>query len=387
MDDADAFNAAWAGSIPKVVPHPANRDKRDKTAMSRSDIPLLPVEWFEDIQPQADARDFVQGVLTEQGACVVYGESNSGKTFFVTDMALCVAASKPWMGRRVEGGPVAYCVLEGGMGFRNRVHAWRSAHGMEDAVIPFVAIPAAINLLDPDADTPRLIETIKDANKRTGAAFRLIVIDTLSRAMAGGNENAPEDMGALVRNMDLIREETGAHVLFIHHSGKDASRGARGHSLLRAAVDTEIEVTADEESGARSAKVVKQREMPKGATFAFQLNVVEIGQNRYHEPVTSCIVEQLDPGEAAPARKALTGHTARAYEILNDLIATSGQEGYPGAISGVRSVPEKWWRERFYERAMPAAELEAKKRAFRRAADTLIETRRVGMGGGRVWAV
>ncbi len=51
-------------------------------------------------------------------------------------------------------------------------------------------------------------------------------------------------MGALVRCMDLIRQETGACVLFVHHSGKDAAKGARGHSLLRAAIDTEIEVKA-----------------------------------------------------------------------------------------------------------------------------------------------
>jgi RecA-family ATPase len=51
--------------------------------------------------------------------------------------------------------------------------------------------------------------------------------------MAGGNENAPDDMGALVRNIDRLRAETGAAVLLVHHTGKDTSRGARGHSLAR----------------------------------------------------------------------------------------------------------------------------------------------------------
>jgi hypothetical protein len=346
----------------------------------------LPLEWFEDIQAQADALDFVQGVLTEQGASVVYGESNSGKTFFATDLALCVAASKFWMGRRVEGGPVAYCVLEGGMGFRNRVHAWRSAHGMEDAVIPFVAIPAAINLLDPEADTPRLIETIKQAEERAGGSFRLIVIDTLSRAMAGGNENAPEDMGALVRNMDTLRAETGAHVLFIHHSGKDASRGARGHSLLRAAVDTEIEVTADEEAGTREARVVKQRELPKGMTFPFRLQVVEMGRNRHDEPVTSCVVEGVEAGDV-PSQKRMSGDVRHAFDILNDAIAAHGAIGHKGAPGDVPSIPEDWWRDRFYDRAKPGASQEAKQKAFRRAADALVRMRAIGMGGGRVWVI
>lgn len=346
----------------------------------------LPLEWFEDIKAQADALDFVQGVLTEQGASVVYGESNSGKTFFATDLALCVAASKFWMGRRVEGGPVAYCVLEGGMGFRNRVSAWRNANGMEDAAIPFVAIPAAINLLNPEADTPRLIETLKRAQDRAGGKFRLIVIDTLSRAMAGGNENAPEDMGALVGNMDHIREETGAHVLFIHHSGKDTSRGARGHSLLRAAVDTEIEVTADEEAGTRSARVVKQREMPKGLAFPFSLKVVEMGTNRHDEPVTSCIVEGVEPADA-PVKKSMSGDVRHAFDILNDALATDGTTGFRGAPGDVPSIPEDWWRDRFYARAKPGASQEAKQKAFRRAADALVRMRAVATNGGRVWAI
>lgn len=387
-DRADYRPPSQAPAGGSVRPSPEHDDPGVPPVVPAKAAPqLLPLAWFEEIEAQQDALDFVQGVLTEQGASVVYGESNSGKTFFVTDLALCVAASKEWMGRRVEGGPVAYCVLEGGMGFRNRVSAWRTEHNMEDACIPFAAIPASINLLAADADTPRLVQTIKAAEERAGAPFRLIVVDTLSRAMAGGNENAPEDMGALVRNMDLIREQTGAHLLFIHHSGKDASRGARGHSLLRAAVDTEIEVTSDEDAGTRCAKVVKQREMPKGMAFGFVLNVVEIGHNRHAEPVTSCIVSPVAEDAPAPGRKKLTGHTLRAHEILSDLIAASGQDGSAGAPAGCRSVPERWWRERFYERAMPGAEQEAKKRAFRRAADHLVEHHRVGMGGGRVWAL
>ena len=106
--------------------------------------------------------------------------------------------------------------------------------------------------------------------------------------MAGGNENASEDMGALVINSDHIRRETKAHVCFIHHSGKDSARGARGHSSLLAAADTEIEVTNDD--GARIARVTKQREMECSGEFSFSLHVVTLGENRRGKPVTSCVV-------------------------------------------------------------------------------------------------
>ena len=66
---------------------------------------------------------------------------------------------------------------------------------------------------------------------------RLIIIDTLSRALSGGNENSPDDMGNLVKHMDKVRHTLKAHLCVIHHSGKDKAKGARGHSLLRAATD------------------------------------------------------------------------------------------------------------------------------------------------------
>jgi hypothetical protein len=78
---------------------------------------------------------------------------------------------------------------------------------------------------------------------KTGQKARLIVGDTLARLSVGGNENAGQDMGLGVRRIDRIRAECRALFLLIHHSGKVAAAGARGWSGVRAAVDTEIEVT------------------------------------------------------------------------------------------------------------------------------------------------
>ncbi len=342
--------------------------------------------WFNDIQPTLDAEDFVEGLLIRRSSVVVYGDSNAGKTFWVTDLALHVSAGMEWCGRTVDKGGVIYCALEGGIGFQNRVTGWREEHDLAGYDLPFASVQQPLNLSNPQADVEPLIEAILAAAARIEVPVALVVVDTLSRALAGGNENAPDDMGALVAVMDLIRQRTGAAVMFIHHSGKDAAKGARGHSLLRAAIDTEIEIVADDQ-GARAATVVKQRELPKGDVFPFQLRVVELGQNRRGKPVTTCVVEAGDgntPG-GVPFRRRLTGHNKRALEVLADLVTTAGQEGHSGVPSGLTSVPEKWWRERFYERAMPGDTDDAKQKAFRRAAMALVSDHFVGMANRRVW--
>jgi hypothetical protein len=372
-----------SSEVRHIRPHHNQDNKRNTWDTEPLPLPLL---WFAEIRPVTDANDFVQGLLTSQGAAVVYGESNTGKTFWTTDLALHVAAGLSWFGKRVNQGGVIYCVLEGGIGFRNRIAGWKIDHDLEGKEIPFAAIPASLNLLDPAADTPRLIATIKAVATQLALPVKLVVIDTLSRAMAGGNENGPDDMGSLVLNMDAIRAATGACVLFVHHSGKDQARGARGHSLLRAAIDTEIEVVADHTSKTKVAKVVKQRELPKEGAYGFTLRIVELGENQYGEPVTTCVT---DPHlvNATTGQRQLSGHNKRAFEILVDLAATAGQSGHAGVPSGVLSIPEKDWRDAFYKCAMAGSEQDTKKKAFRRAADALVESHVVGMAGGRVWPV
>ena len=342
----------------------------------------LPLVYFPDIQPNLDAADFVEGLLIEGAMSVIYGESNSGKTFFATDLAFHIATGREWCGRAVERSAVIYCALEGRHGIFNRIAALRAHHGIQEADL--AVIPSSINLLDPSADVDRLIRAIKAAAAHLNRPVRWVVVDTLSRALAGGNENAPDDMGALVINTDRIRQETGAHVCFVHHSGKDTAKGARGHSLLRAATDTEIEVTDDE--GNRNARVTKQRELECTGDFQFQLQVVELGANRRDKQVSSCVVVHGEPGADQPKRKPrFVGHTKRAFEILTNLLAKEGKSGYAGAPPDALSVPDEWWRERFYADAMPGDSQDTKKRAFRRAADTLMDCKSVAMAEGRVW--
>lgn len=342
----------------------------------------IPIVFWNDIKPNLDAADFVEGLLLEEAMSVVYGQSNSGKTFFAADLALHIAAGKPWNGREIEQGGVIWLAMEGAFGISNRIAAWRREHGLEDYTIPFAVVPVALNLLHPDGDTGPLIAAIKAAAERLGMPVRLIVVDTLSRAIAGGNENAPDDMGALVTNGTKIQQKVKAHVLWIHHSGKDEAKGARGHSLLRAATDTEIEITA--EGAQRVARVTKQRELDNSGEFAFTLRVVELGQNRRNKAVTSCVVE-YSTGPIIKPRQKLDGHNKRAFDVLVNAVTNSGKTGFAGVPSGYPSIPEKWWRDTFIESAMPGAEHEAKKKAFSRAATYLVERGVVGMANGRVW--
>ena len=256
--------------------------------------PGLPLSVaFADELPETftPPDELVEGVLTAGDGSVLYGDSNSGKTFFVIDMAAAVARGARWMGRNTEPGLVVYLAAESPASVRGRLQAYQRHHGVR--VPNFAIVQSPIDLFDGDADTEAVIAVVRQLERQRGQKVRLIVGDTLARLSAGANENAGQDMGLVVRRFDRIRTACNAHFLLIHHSGKAAANGARGWSGIRAAVDTEIEVT-DSPAG-RCAEITKQRDLStKGERIGFRLDTVTLGTTKWGAAATSCVVVPAD---------------------------------------------------------------------------------------------
>jgi len=354
-------------------------------AAPRSRLQLI---YFNDIVPQLDHLDFVEGLLCSAAMSLVFGASGCGKTHEVVDLGLHVALEWPWRGREVERGGVIYVCGEGGHGISNRIAAFRKHHGIEDQNVPFAVIPSTVNLLDPNADTGILIEIVRLAAERMGVAVVLVIVDTLSRALVGGDENSPEAMGALVANADRIREATRAHLMFVHHSGKNAAAGARGHSILRAATDTEIEITKNAATGIATAKVTKQRELPTEGEWSFRLVPIELGLNHRGKPVTACVALATDekPG-AAKSKVKLVAASQIALKALREALAEGGE--IPTASNHIpanrKAVKADLWRKFAYARNISQGAQDAKRMAFSRASQDLQAKGQIGAWDEWVW--
>ena len=274
------------------------------------------LEWFDDIQPSISAPYLIKGVLDQGAMSVVYGPSNSGKTFFAMDLAFNLANGSDWRERRINQTGVLYLAAEGGRGAANRVAALRSEFGASG--IPFALRRAGLDLLKNEADLETIFNLCNEVKARAINMPLIVVIDTLSRVMAGGDENTPADMTALIKNVDRVREATGAHIMLVHHSGKDAAKGARGHSSLRAATDTEIEVQNDD--GFRQALVTKQRDHEGGQSFGFTLKSVPMGRDQDGDEVTSCVVEVAEGSQQKP-QKRMTANQMKVAETFDQMVA------------------------------------------------------------------
>lgn len=344
--------------------------------------------WFREIDLPQHSDSIIKGLLGRSAMSVIFGESGCGKSFFALDLSLYIAADWAWRGRKVKAGAVAYIAAEGGHGMRKRVIAFRQHHAIpDDADLPFLLIPNRVDLLDPKADTEALIEEIQSAARDCGHPVQLVVIDTLSRAIAGGNENSPDAMGAFVANCDRIRQETQAHVCIVHHSGKDTAKGARGHSLLRAATDTEIEIKKDEATSTATARLSKQKDGEEGDEFAFTLERVTVGTDEDGEDITSCVVEIAEPS-AKRHRCNVHGAAKVALDMLRKALAEAGEtpptsNHIPGHLHVV--TVSLWRRYCAAGNVTGSDKPDTQTKAFKRAADRLQSLGLIGVWDGWVW--
>lgn len=260
----------------------------------------------------AQQRWLIDQIIPVDAFGVIYGPSGSYKSFCAMDMSACIASAMNWHGNDVdEPGHVLYIGAEGASGLHLRKKAWEIRHQRPLTNLAILGMAVTINSDDHNA----LIGLCDELVQEIDQPIRLIVIDTLARSFQG-EENSATDMGDFVNACDHIREVTGATILVVHHSGKDAEKGARGSSALRAACDFEFKVTSPGKKLTRLS-CTKAKDSDPFDDINFKLNVVEIGvRDRKGKPLTSLILSPAADGDI-PTREDLSGSS----QMINNLIA------------------------------------------------------------------
>lgn len=261
----------------------------------------------------------VRGVLPATGLAALFGPSASGKSFLAFDMAAAIASGEAWFDARVTAAPVVYVALEGEHGFKLRAQAWEKfkrralSDDLRMMLQPFTLTKPA-DLIDFAAVVP---------------AGAVVVLDTLNRAAPTADENSSKDMGEILEAAKTLQAACKGLVLLVHHSGKDTTKGLRGHSSLFAAMDAVIEVSRDGDS--RSWKVAKSKDGIDGEAHQFRLQVEVVGTEETGEPVTSCVVVRDTAILNIRAVKLPTGGNQRlVWEAIRSMFDV-GVTGKPGA--------------------------------------------------------
>ena len=376
-DIAKEFESEPAPPIPTKPPKQINIEHWDS-------IQDEPVKWMID------------KVLPVGSFSALFGPPGSFKSFIALDIAEAIATGRTWMGNEVtESGAVLYLCGEGFGGVGARIKAIKQHHGTEDGA-PIYVIRHQLNLRSSVEDFNALMIAVENLVTELGIDFKLIIIDTLARAFGGGNENDSSDMGSFISSCGRIQQIIqDCALMILHHSGKDATKGLRGHSSLLGAVDTELELIRFEDSMKGIIRTAKQKDGEDGTRIGFEMVKVELappaGSLQIGEPVTSLAVQASEIGEYEGNKKtgksnAGSGKNQRMeMQCLLNVIKRSGILKYIESTQRNVVSLEDWRAELWSKMGCTDEDKSSFKMAWKRAKERLVDSEQGGIRDGFVW--
>jgi AAA domain len=302
---------------------------------------------FADLDQHLRKDWLVKDFLGVGEMSAMFGAPGTGKSALAGDLGAHVAAGIHWFGRPVSRGAVLYIAAERAALVKRRMAGWRLYHGVKD--IPLGIVSKTIDLRSSRRDADSVIECCAELQKKFEHDPRLVIIDTVSRVLTGGDENAPRDMGHLIANLAHVQEGTGAHVLVIHHVPQGQLR-LRGHGSLLGSMDTTVSLEKSS-AGSVTATIDKNNDGPEGQTIAFCLRAVEL----YRDPQTAetttapvVIPTEVVPQQPRSKKKPLSPKYERARRALAGVARGSLAKTAPddwGLPAGINIVSVDAWRD------------------------------------------
>jgi hypothetical protein len=364
-------------------PKEADKPKPTKTIKIESwdTIQDEPVEWL------------IEGVIPKGSFTALYGPPGSFKSFIALDIAEAIATGRSWMGKEVRNqGAVLYLAGEGFGGIGARIKACKLHHQTEDGA-PIYIVRHQLNLRSSAEDFNALMMAVVTLVEQTGMEFSLAIVDTLARAFGGGNENSSEDMGAFITAMGKVQEFLNCALMVLHHSGKDAAKGLRGHSSLLGAVDTELELLRFDEQLKGVITISKQKDGADNERFGFEMVEVEIRPAGLglSDPVVSLAVQASDsavneqPKKAGKSNAGSGKNQRLAMQCLERMVKEHGAPKYIDGLQRHAIKLELWRQELWSKMGCTDEEKSSFKMAWKRAKDDLQKSGEGDIRDDYVW--
>lgn len=244
----------------------------------------------------------------------LYGDPGCGKSFVALDLALHLAYGLPdWHGDRITSGgkgAVVYIAQEGAAGLKKRIAGWKRARLLPDGSKPrFHLIRQSLSFMRSD-DIAKLIRTVRAS---VWGPVSLVVVDTVSRAMPGADENLQKDMTLFVRACEALQAEFQSAVLGVHHTSKSGEM--RGSSVLKGAGDFVFRLTRKPDSDFADLHCEKQKDAPDGWSEGYRL-ALTAWESGGHQ-LSTRVAHRVERAALTEAEQAQAQRIARiAHEAL-----------------------------------------------------------------------
>lgn len=322
----------------------------------------------------------VAGLIPENSDAAIYAPVQFLKSFVALDIMYAVATGINALGTFpvLQTGP---CIYYCGEGYddviKYRSTAWEMAHGFEPYSVENVIFANEAPYIN---DPVGLKNDITDLKQwLDGREAKLIVIDTLNRALNGEDEDRAHTASKYFRVAKEMRKELGGTTLTIGHMGKDVTKGGRGSNAFYGGYDTEIHIIEHVHDTLTDVhticvKLQKQKAGRGGMTYWLQSRlegtpeggdslvlfpvsateaqtaIKDVRQSNHSKVVKLTLAEHVesvlfgmtDGGYVSTDRliKALVERTGRTHEGLKTSLKTGAKDG--GDLQKFKVETGKW---------------------------------------------
>lgn len=279
----------------------------------------------------------VKGLLLPKQISVLAAPPNTGKSCIVAALLAKLSQGHPFAGRRVRKSAVLYVGAEDPDGIATRADG-HFATNEDKASSEFLILDRAIDLSRRDI-VMRFIKDVKRYKAKITATRVVIVFDTLTLSIGNSDENSAGDMTVVMAHARELAQETGAHVMFVHHTSAADPKKARGSTALVGNPDTVL-VLKPVEKNRVLMESIKQRSMTKCEDIGFEIVTIDHGRDNDGDIVTNPLAKwALDTTKWTPPAKNAKGKKsahAKADEVLRTLRELEVQamsQGSPGVFA------------------------------------------------------
>jgi hypothetical protein len=319
----------------RTHPSPAQKFKLDPWELIRRDPGG---EWL------------VKKLVPKIGAGILFGESQSFKSFVAMNLGAHVAIGEDWAGRRVSQATVVYIAAEGAAGVKKRKEGIEKTRPELPQRLPFYLVTGAPNLGTSPEDQIALCASIE----AVGVSPGLVIVDTLSKCLGSGDENGG-GMIQLLANADAITRRFSCFVLILHHIGLRDSDRERGHSS--ALGGTDLRILCQRKGREMSATLTWKKLKDEDCEISLKvlLSRVVTGHDEDGDELSTLVVDRIVEAEAStpaarasrisPGQRLLMSVLAEAVDEVGEMFRPFGQSGQL-----VKAVADTAVRSRYYAR-------------------------------------
>lgn len=174
--------------------------------------------------PTPEPPTIIDGILKKGAKMICTGDSKSGKTCLLTNLAICISEGWEWLGHPCMQGKVLYINMEVMQSdFEARYKAVYKAYGRpasEEGKDNFVYWNLRGKAEPLEKLAPKIIRRCRNEG------YLVIIVDPIYKVQ-GGDENSAEAIGKFCGLFDKIAEETGASMIYVHHHAKGSQGGRK----------------------------------------------------------------------------------------------------------------------------------------------------------------